>query len=252
MPIQTETELYAPIKQYFEQRGYTVRGEVKHCDLVAIRGDEPPIVVELKKSFNIPLLVQGIERLRLTQKVYVAFELPNKGRAPHRLQWEDIRRLCRMLGLGVLTVQFYKRKQPAVDLICEPIPYTIRPNKRAALQVVNEFHERSGDYNVGGSSKQKLMTAYREKSLHCAYLLREHGPLSPRQLRDYTSNKAVSSLLQKNYYRWFVRQSRGIYHISTLGEQALSEYAHVVTSFPTSEASDLTIVVHTSSSFMSE
>ena len=62
MPIQTETELYAPIKQYFEQRGYTVRAEMKHCDLVAIRGDEPPIIVELKKSFNIPLLVQGIDR----------------------------------------------------------------------------------------------------------------------------------------------------------------------------------------------
>ncbi|TXK85619.1 hypothetical protein FU659_03470 [Paenibacillus sp. N3.4] len=231
MPIHTETELYAPIKQYFEQRGYTVKGEVKHCDLVAIRGEEPPVVVELKKSFNIPLLVQGIDRLRLTQEVYVAFELPNKGRAPHRLQWEEIRRLCRMLGLGVITVQFYQRKQPAVNIVCEPTPYVLRANKRAALQVVHEFHERSGDYNVGGSTQQKLMTAYREKSLHCAYLLREHGPLSPRRLREFTSNKAVSSLLQKNYYRWFIRQSRGIYYLTPSGEQALTEYAHVLTAF---------------------
>ncbi|MFC5449475.1 DUF2161 domain-containing phosphodiesterase [Paenibacillus aestuarii] len=231
MAIQTETELYAPIKQYFEDRGYTVRGEVKHCDLVAIRGEEPPIVVELKKSFNIPLLVQGIDRLRLTDQVYVAFELPNKGRAPHRLQWEDIRRLCRMLGLGIMTVQFYKRKKPAVDVVCEPTPYQLRHNKRAAMQVVHEFHERSGDYNVGGSSQQKLMTAYREKSLHCAYLMRERGPLSPRQLRELTGNKAVSSLLQKNYYRWFIRQSRGIYHLTALGEKALAEYAHVAETF---------------------
>ncbi|NEW08286.1 hypothetical protein GK047_19985 [Paenibacillus sp. SYP-B3998] len=233
MPIKNETELYAPIKQYFEERGYTVRGEVKHCDMVAIRGEEPPVVVELKKSFNIPLLVQGIERLRLTSEVYVAFELPNKGRAPHRLQWDDLRRLCRMLGLGIMTVQFYKRKKPAVDVVCEPTPYMLRANKRAALKVVNEFHERSGDYNVGGSFQQKLMTAYREKSLHCVQLLITYGPLSPRQLRDYTGNKAVSSLLQKNYYRWFVRQSRGIYHITPLGEKALSEYAHVVAAFPT-------------------
>ncbi|CAH1211606.1 hypothetical protein PAECIP111891_03725 [Paenibacillus allorhizoplanae] len=232
MPIQTETELYAPIKHFFEQRGYTVRGEVKHCDLVAIRGDEPPVIVELKKSFNIPLLVQGIERLRLTQDVYVAFELPNKGKAPHRLQWEDIRRLCRMLGLGVLTVQFYKRKQPTVDLVCEPTPYTLRPNKRASGKLMTEFHERSGDYNVGGSSQQKLMTAYREKSLHCAYLMQQHGPLSPRKLREMTSNMNVSSLLQQNYYRWFVRQSRGIYHLTPGGEKALVDYAHVVTAFP--------------------
>ncbi|MBD0380173.1 DUF2161 domain-containing phosphodiesterase [Paenibacillus sedimenti] len=235
MPIQTETELYTPIKQYFEERGYTVRGEVKHCDLVAIRGDEPPVIVELKKSFNIPLLVQGIDRLRLTQEVYVAFELPNKGRAPHRLAWEDIRRLCRMLGLGVMTVQFYKRKKPAVDVVCEPIPYTLRHNKRASQQVIHEFHERSGDYNVGGSTQQKLMTAYREKSLHCAYLMRELGPLSPRKLRELTGNKDVSSLLQKNFYHWYVRQSRGIYHITPLGEKALTEYAHVIASIPKNE-----------------
>ncbi|MDD9266237.1 DUF2161 domain-containing phosphodiesterase [Paenibacillus sp. GCM10023248] len=235
MPINSETELYAPIKQYFESQGYAVRGEVKHCDLVAIRGDEPPIVVELKRSFNIPLLVQAIDRLRLTDQVYVAFELPNKGKAPHRLQWEDIRRLCRMLGLGVLTVQFYKRKKPAVDLVCEPTPYMLRHNKRAALKVVNEFHERSGDYNVGGSSQMKLMTAYREKSLHCAYLMREQGPLSPRKLRELTNNPAVSGLLQKNYYRWFVRQSRGIYYITPLGEKALAEYAHVTVAFASTE-----------------
>lgn len=98
----------------------------------------------------------------------------------------------RRLDRSILQTQ-----KPAVDLVCEPTPYTLRHNKRAALRVVNEFHERSGDYNVGGSSQQKLMTAYREKSLHCAYLMREHGPLSPRKLRDLTNNKAVSSLLQK-------------------------------------------------------
>jgi hypothetical protein len=226
--IQSETELYAPIKHYFEQRGYEVRGEVKHCDLVAIRGEEPPVIVELKRSFTIPLLVQGMDRLKLSDQVYVAFELPNKGRAPHRLQWEDLRKLCRTLGLGIITVQFFKRKQPVVDLVCEPTPYVPRPNKRAAAKVVQEFKERSGDYNVGGSTQQKLMTAYKEKALHCAYLLQQHGALSPRQLRELTGNKTVSSLLQKNFYRWFARKSRGIYEITPLGQQAVAEYAHVL------------------------
>lgn len=237
MPIQSETELYAPIKQYFEKLGYTVRGEVKHCDLVAMRGEEPPVIVELKKSFNIPLLVQGIDRLKMTDQVYVAFELPNKGRAPHRLHWDDVRRLCRRLGLGIITVQFYKRKQPAVDIVCEPVPYTPRHNKRAAARVVHEFRERSGDYNVGGSTQRKLMTAYREKSLHCAYLIRRQGPLSPRRLRELTGNKNAGDLLQKNFYRWFVRQSRGIYGITPLGEQALDTYSEVASAFsdPASE-----------------
>jgi len=231
MSIQHETELYAPIKRFFEARGYAVRGEVNHCDLVAIRGDEPPVVVELKKSFNIPLLVQGIERLKLTSEVYVAFELPNKGRAPHRLHWDDISRLCRMLGLGVITVQFFKRKQPAVEIVSEPVPYTLRANKRAAGRVMQEFRERSGDYNVGGSTRQKLMTAYREKSLHCAYLLREQGPLSPRRLRDLTGHRAIADLLQKNVYHWFIRIRRGEYGLTPLGEQALAQYGHVLPVF---------------------
>ncbi|MNR47610.1 hypothetical protein D3C85_1667330 [compost metagenome] len=108
----------------------------------------------------------------------------------------------------------------------------LRHNKRASGKLITEFHERSGDYNVGGSSQQKLMTAYREKSLHCAHLMQQHGPLSPRKLRELTNNMNVSSLLQQNYYRWFVRQSRGIYHLTPIGEKALQDYAHVVTAFP--------------------
>lgn len=239
MGIRSETELYAPVKAYFEQKGYEVRGEVKHCDLVAMRGDEPPVVVELKRSFNIPLLVQGIDRLRLTEQVYVAFELPNKGRAPHGLGWADLRRLCGMLGLGIITVQFYIRKSPVVNIVCEPKPYTPRNNKRAALRVVNEFRERSGDYNVGGSSKQKLMTAYRERALQCAFHLQRHGSLSPRALRELTGNKSVSDLLQKNYYRWFMRKSRGIYELTPAGEQALIEYTHVIAAYQLGPSSNI-------------
>jgi hypothetical protein len=232
MAIRSETELYAPVKSFFEQQGYVVRGEVKHCDLVAIRGEEPPVIVELKKSFTIPLLVQGLERLKLCEQVYVAFELPHKGKAPHRLGWEDIRRLGRRLGLGIITVQFFQRKQPVVDVVCDPTPYIPRSNKRAALSVVNEFHERSGDYNIGGSSQRKLMTAYREKALHCVYLIQQQGPLSPRSLRKFTGNAAVSGLLQKNYYNWFIRRSRGLYDITPQGIAALTEFEHVIFNLP--------------------
>jgi len=57
---RTETSLYGPVKRYLETLGYTVKGEVCGCDLVAIRGDEPPLVVigELKLSFNLDLVPQ--------------------------------------------------------------------------------------------------------------------------------------------------------------------------------------------------
>jgi len=59
-----ETALYLPVKKFFEKLGFTVKGEIGGCDLVALSGDEPPIVVigELKLSFNLELNLQAVDR----------------------------------------------------------------------------------------------------------------------------------------------------------------------------------------------
>ena len=44
-----EADLYPPIKAFLEAQGYAVKGEIGPCDIVAVRGDEPPVVVELKE-----------------------------------------------------------------------------------------------------------------------------------------------------------------------------------------------------------
>lgn len=227
MAIRSETELYAPVKRYMEALGYEVRGEVNHCDLVALRGEEPPVIVELKKTFNLPLLVQGIDRLSQADRVYVAVEMPETGRAPHGLKWSDLSRLCRCLGLGLMTVRFYKTRKPAVNVVCDPEPYAPRKSKIKSSRLVYEFRERSGDYNVGGSTQRKLVTAYREKALAVAIMLKRHGSLSPKQLRDLTGNQKAAEQLQKNYYRWFERTARGIYRLTPLGERELEQYSHV-------------------------
>lgn len=238
MAIKSETELYAPVKTYLEELGYAVRGEVRHCDLVAIRGEEPPVIVELKRSFSIPLLLQAIDRLKISRSVYVAFERPAKGRAPHSASWPELRKLCRMLGIGMITVQFYKTRKPRIEVECHPsddpslLTHAPRLNKYAASRVVQEFQERRADYNVGGSTKRKLVTAYREKSLHLASVLKQHGTMSPRRLRDLTGNPGAADMLQKNYYLWFQRVERGVYKLTPLGEEALHTYAHVVAGFP--------------------
>ena len=57
-PVTPETTLYAPVKRYLERLGFTVKGEVCGCDLVALRGEEPPIVVigELKSAFMLSVV----------------------------------------------------------------------------------------------------------------------------------------------------------------------------------------------------
>ncbi|MEF3304066.1 DUF2161 domain-containing phosphodiesterase [Paenibacillus sp. GYB003] len=227
MSICSETELYEPVKRYMESLGFEVRGEVRHCDLVAVRGDDPIVVVELKKTFNIPLLVQGIDRLSQADRVYVAVEMPESGRAPHGLKWSDLSRLCRRIGIGLMTVRFYKTRKPKVEVVCDPEPYTPRKSKLKSSRLVYEFKERSGDYNVGGSTQRKIVTAYREKALALAIMLKRHGSLSPKRLRELTDNPKAASLLQKNYYRWFERENRGVYRLTPLGEQALEQYSHV-------------------------
>lgn len=231
MAIQKETELYAPVKAFLEQLGYEVKSEVKSCDIVAIRTEEPesePLIVELKKTFNVPLLVQGIQRLSMTDQVYVAVERKTKGKAPHGLHWNELVQLCRRLGLGLLTVRFYKRKAPLVEALCDPTPYSPRKSDRRKTSLLHEFHERSGDYNTGGSSQSKLMTAYREKALHCAVALHREGQLSPRQIKEMSGVAIVPSILQKNYYGWFERLSRGLYKLTPAGESALEQYAEII------------------------
>lgn len=52
-----------------------IKSEVRHCDLVGVRpGSDEPLIVEMKKTFNLPLLLQGLERQRLSPEVYLAVE----------------------------------------------------------------------------------------------------------------------------------------------------------------------------------
>ncbi|MCB1343705.1 MAG: hypothetical protein KDK24_22065, partial [Pseudooceanicola sp.] len=62
MAIDTERALYAPVKALLERQGYTVKGEVGAADVVARRGDEPVVIVELKLRFSLSLFHQAVAR----------------------------------------------------------------------------------------------------------------------------------------------------------------------------------------------
>src|SRR5947207_6729041 len=73
-PDNRETSLYAPVKRFLESLGFDVEGEICGCDLVALRGDESPLVVigELKLGFNLELVLQGINRTAACDEIWLA------------------------------------------------------------------------------------------------------------------------------------------------------------------------------------
>ncbi|RIX52976.1 hypothetical protein D3P08_09985 [Paenibacillus nanensis] len=230
MAVNREEELYEPIKRYYEKQGFQVKSEVMHCDLVAIHPSRnETVIVEMKKTFNLALLLQGIERLRLNSDVVLAVERNRKKKGAHNQRFGDLTELCRMLGLGLMTITFYKTKEPVIEWLCQPGDPPIRGVRhRRRERLLLEFKERSGDYNVGGSSGRKLVTAYREKALRCAYVLHKRGPSAPRDVAAATGFSRSGELMRTNHYGWFQRIDRGKYGLLPSGEEALSQYRDVI------------------------
>jgi hypothetical protein len=223
-----EATLYAPVKEFLERLGYQVKGEVTGCDLVARRGDEPPLIVELKLRFNLALVLQGTDRLALTERVYLAVPRPpsrrSRGLAPDS---PDIRKLCRRLGLGLMLVG-----ARSVEVMEEPLPYRPRPAKARALRLKEEFDRRIGDANVGGAVGVPVVTAYRQDALRCASALALHGPMPIGVLRTTAGVPRAARVLQRNVYGWFTRIGRGTYALSEAGRRALTRFAAAVAALP--------------------
>lgn len=212
MPL--ESDLYAPVKALLEGQGYVVKGEVRGCDVVAVRGAEPPVVVELKRAFGLGLVLQGVDRLALTDLVYLAV-----GTWPKRMK--DVRKLCRRLGLGFIVVAGTR-----ADIVLDPVPYKPRLNRRKAGRMLGEHARRVGDPNVGGQAmRAPLMTAYRQEALRCARLLADRGPMKLADMRKAGDVPNAGRILQQDVYGWFERLDRGVYGLTPKGQAGLAAFA---------------------------
>jgi len=219
-----ETALYPPIKAFLERQGYVVRGEVRGCDLVARRGDEAPVIVELKLRFTLSLLLQGVDRLALSPMVYLAVPRPVARTRGSRPDAKPVRKLCRRLGLGLILID----GRGAVEVIEDPVPYRPRQAKRRTNLLLGEFERRRGDLNIGGGSRTPIVTAYRQDALRCVRALAAAGPMRLGELRVVSGVTAAAPILQRNVYGWFDRVGRGTYGLTAAGEQALNRFAAAV------------------------
>ncbi len=221
-----ETSLYPAVKRFLEAAGFRVKGEVHGCDIVAIQDDDTLrlAVVELKLGFNLDLLLQATDRMRIADEVWLAVPATRRGRDRD----PRVHRLCRLLGFGLMAVN---TAHDWVEVLAEPSPYRPRPDRRRRARLLSEHAKRSGDPSPGGSTRQPIMTAYRQQALACAALLQTR-PLRPRDLRPAVPE--AGRILLRNVYGWFQRTERGVYQLTSLGEAALLRWPAASSTAPDS------------------
>lgn len=224
----SEAELYEPIKRFLEAQGYEVKGEIGACDIVAVREGDEPVIVELKERLSLALILQAVDRFRMSPTVYVAFRV-GKG---HSASWRSRRRhvmaLLRRLGLGLLTVSTRGR----VVAVLDPTPYRPRQSPRKRRRLLKEFAERVGDPETGGSASSQRLTAYRQDALRCARELESDEELKVSVIRERTQVGRAGTILRDNHYGWFERVRRGYYELSPKGRRELPEWAEALRALP--------------------
>jgi len=213
-----ESDMYEPIRRLLTTQGFTVRGEVKGCDIAAVK-DDALWLVEMKLTPNLKLIFQAMERQTASDWVFVAIPRPNNTRDKHFSQYK---KLLKKIGLGLITVALDSPVRFA-EILLFPEGNDAKKNKKSN-SVKQEISGRTLD-SLGGS-KEKVNTAYRERCVRIATLLEAHAPLNaPALVKIYGCEGDAYSILRTNFYGWYEKVGRGSYTLSAAGRDYLQENA---------------------------
>jgi len=204
-----EVAMYKPLKKFLIAKGYAVHSEVESVDVMAQKGDEL-LIVEMKTNFNLQLIYQLIERLKMTDQVYAYVPLGKGGRWP-----KSYKRMCALLKrlhCGLITLDQHTHKQVVVEF--EPAPFKGRKNYTKKNLALKEFEGRSIDLNQAGSTKELLFTVYKEKAIRVGMYLFKHGASSTREIRKKLDIDKTADILSNNHQHWFERVSHGVYQLT--------------------------------------
>ena len=213
-----EADLYAPVKAYLQRQGYDVKGEVGAADVVGRRGSEV-VIVELKVGFSLALFHQGVERLAVTDDVYLAVPAGGKTKA-----LRNNVKLARRLGLGVLTV---RTRDGFVEALADPGPYAARKIKKKKTALLRAFDRLDGDPNEGGATRHGIVTGYRQDALKCARFLSVHGPSKGSKVAEWTEVPVATRIMRDDHYGWFKRVETGVYGLTKAGLKGLADWGDV-------------------------
>jgi hypothetical protein len=138
-----------------------------------------------RANFSLDLVLQAVDRTAACDEVWLA--VGPAGRK--RLRDPRVRKLCRFLGFGLLGVS----SAGEVEVLVEPKPWKPRKDKRRRTRLIDEHRKRIGDPAKGGSTRQPIMTAYRQQALACAASL-AGGPRRTSELRSVVPRSARSPI----------------------------------------------------------
>ena len=216
MSAPRETDLYPPVKAFLEDQGYVVKSEVGPADVMALRGAEPPVIVELKTGFSLTLFHQCLARLAVAEDVYMA--VPRQTGKRFLKALKDNTALARRLGLGLITVRL---SDGLVEVHCDPGPYAPRKSARKSGRLLREFARRQGDPNDGGQTRAGLVTAYRQDALKLAVYLFEAGASKGAMVARETGVTPATRMMRDNHSGWFDKVDKGIYGLTPTGAEAV-------------------------------
>lgn len=212
--VARETELYPPVRDYLIRQGYEVKGEIGACDVVARREGEPPVVIELKRQFGLDIILQAVDRLLLTEHVYIGI-----ARGARRLRNEKrVLKLCRLLGIGLMLIDVRPQASKPVRILLDPAPYEPRISKHRQTRLLREFERRVGDPTAGGSDRRAgIMTFHRQQALAIARFLASAGETKASDVAAATGVGRARDIMYRNVYGWFERGGTGIYRLTPRG-----------------------------------
>lgn len=217
-----ETELFLPLKTYFEAQGYKISAEVLNTDMVLERDGEY-YGLELKKKFSIDLVYQLLRRRGVYDGLYAAIGC-EKGKVP-RLR--DVKMLLSSLGFGLIVVNFMRKGSRVEILLQANRDSGGRVRKQRRSRVIREISGRYAELNQAGvPGNVYRMGAYRQQCLMVLKILIEsEEPLSPKAIRAAGAPERSQILLSQNIYGWFDRISRGLYQASQAGQEAAKAHS---------------------------
>jgi len=243
-PITKETELAIFAQNALIEMGYETRSELHHIDIVGRNSNNDAeneyIGVELKKTFNVDVIFQAVRTQKWTGHAVIVVPLFGTKMLKYKKQkqWTQI---CRALKIGLWVVEeghaSNKSEIDGFDNYASDTCVPNTPESRYTLRIIysgervskgrlnkaitKEFNGRSADYNVGGSTRTALYTAFSEKysriaRLHIDEAIKSNGviPLKASEVKSKTQYEDAGALMYRNVHNWFHKCGAGYYSLN--------------------------------------